>query len=98
MPHGSAIKPILTDQQKLTGVFYSAEQICKPTSGDFKFEDANNKIHIDKNFVYPKSHYVYLIQKEVDEGKRPKIMFFCTKTWSCFDDNGTCLFDGKISC
>ena len=107
--HSASIKPILTPEQELTRMMYSAERLVRCSDDTYRFFDAHDEIHLDEKwfFICPQTRKVYLSDKEVKEGRIPqqkakskrfmiKVMFLCAVARPRFNANGECIFDGKI--
>eukprot|EP00977_Amphora_coffeiformis_P001349 scaffold283_cov186-Amphora_coffeaeformis.AAC.7 len=108
LPHSSALKPLLTEADKVSRVLYCAERIREDETGSFVYDGAYEEIHVDEKWFYitPQSQKVYLTLKELEEdiphrtcmhkSHILKVMFLCAVARPRFNEEGVCIFDGKI--
>ncbi|KAK9723577.1 hypothetical protein RND81_05G009400 [Saponaria officinalis] len=104
--HSNAIKPALTDANKIARVKWCLGKIVKSTLNDgLLFEPMYNVVHIDEKwFLMTKTaQNYYLLPDEIEphrtyKSKRfiTKIMFMAAVARPVFSSNGSLLFDGKI--
>ncbi|XP_074314843.1 uncharacterized protein LOC141651013 [Silene latifolia] len=104
--HTNALKPGLTDKNKLCRLIFSMSQlyyddICSKAM----FKDQSNVIHIDEKWFYitKDGQRFYLSQTEPDPYRSVqsktfigKIMFMCAVGRPQYDENNDVIFDGKI--
>ncbi|CAO2841385.1 unnamed protein product [Amaranthus hypochondriacus] len=104
--HTNAIKPALTDNNKLHRLTFALSKIAFDDSSDsFTFKPHTNIVHIDEKHFYltRETQTYYLAPGEIEphrecQSKRfiPKIMFMCAVAKPIFSSDGQCEFDGKI--
>ena len=104
LPHTNTIKPILTDENKLSRFLYACEQI-EGLGDDAKFHDFFKDIHIDEKWFFLSEEtlrcYLGLGEKAPERWCKHKshiikVMFLCAVARPRYDDEGNCIFDGKI--
>jgi hypothetical protein len=100
-PHTSAVRPSLTDSNKLERVFFCLEE----TGNDGRYKMMNNRIHIDEKWFYLKEccMRVYLAADEEapdnetrHKGHILKVMFLCAVARPRFNPTTRLMWDGKI--
>lgn len=109
-PHSNSIKPFLTDENKLHRLAYAADHVID-VDGEKKWSGMYEEIHVDEKwfFISQETQKVYLTSNEKENNLVPnrkckskryliKVMFLCAVARPRFNDNGQCLFDGKIGC
>ncbi|XP_074301159.1 uncharacterized protein LOC141632512 [Silene latifolia] len=104
--HTNAIKPSLTDSNKLQRLIFSLSSIfVERNSGVVKFKDMSLKIHIDEKWFYitKTTDSFYILEEEEPpyrscQSKRfiTKVMFMCAVCRPLYGDNGELIFDGKL--
>ena len=108
-PHTNAIKTYLTEQNKLHRVMYAAGRI-EQQNNEPVYSGAFNEVHVDEKwfFISQKSQRIYLSEQEArreqDKHKRTakhkshiiKVMFLAAVARPRFNEDGECVFDGKI--
>jgi hypothetical protein len=107
-PHGSAVAPLLSEQDKMVRMLYAASRIDTPTYGNkLVYKASYDEIHVDEKWFYitPLKERVYLSQRELEEDLPQrkvkhkshvlKVMFFAAVARPRYKD-GECVFDGKI--
>lgn len=105
-PHTNAIKPLLTDPNKIQRLEFSLSQLhVDRIENKIKFGDMKNVIHIDEKWFYittTKLRY-YKLPSEVGKHRTckskkfiTKVMFLCAVARPHYANDGTLLFDGKI--
>ena len=104
--HTNAIKPALTDNNKLHRLTFALSKIAFDEHNDsFKFKPHTNIVHIDEKHFYltRESQTYYLAPGEIEphrecQSKRfiSKIMFMCAVAKPIYSSDGECEFDGKI--
>ncbi|XP_057803284.1 uncharacterized protein LOC131018588 [Salvia miltiorrhiza] len=105
--HTSAVKPLLTEENKLARLKFSLSQLNSAANidGKFTFKGMHNVVHIDEKWFYMSNvaERYYLLPHEEDpyrtcKSKRfiQKIMFLCAVTRPIFNETGEMIFDGKI--
>ncbi|XP_047965195.1 uncharacterized protein LOC125209651 [Salvia hispanica] len=105
-PHTNAIKPALTDMNKLARVRWSLSQL-QPRIADGKvpYQSMQNIVHIDEKWFYmtKSSDRYYLLPGEEEpyrscKSKRfiTKVMFMCAVSRPLFGSEGQALYDGKV--
>jgi len=102
LPVTIAFKPKLTDVHKVARVLYCCDFVDPEEETYHPFFD---HVHIDEKwfFVTEKSLRVYLAADEeipeldtINKDHITKVMFLCAIARPRFDENGQCIFDGKI--
>lgn len=104
--HTSAVKPHLTDQNKLARLRWCLSQL-QPiiNEGKVPYHDMRNIVHIDEKWFYitRSADRYYLLPDEEDpyrscKSKRfiTKVMFMCAVARPQFVENGETIFDGKL--
>ncbi|VFQ65353.1 unnamed protein product [Cuscuta campestris] len=104
--HSNAIKPYLTDANKISRLRFCLDQV-EPYSMPIhpRFKSFHNVLHIDEKwfFMSKTSQKFYLLPDEADpyracKSKRfiAKVMFLCVVGRPLFGDNGEVLWDGKV--
>ena len=103
LPVSIAAQPLLTEEHKSQRVFYCCENV---NFVDSTFNDCFSSIHIDEKwfFISEKQLRMYITPDEESPRRYLqnkdhilKVMFLCAVARPRFDDqNGECLFDGKI--
>jgi hypothetical protein len=108
VPHSSPVLPFLTEQAKLIRLMHAAERIEAKEDGRYMYKSAFDEIHVDEKwfFITPITQRLYLSEREAMEAlpKRRvkhkshilKVMFLAAVARPRFDDEGECVFDGKI--
>ena len=103
-PHSSAIKPLLSEENKVERIYYGAARLTENTD---EYEDFYETIHINEKwfFVCQKALHCYLGRGEIPperfckhKSHIEKIMFLVAVARPRFDAEGNCIFDGKIGC
>ncbi|XP_057548213.1 uncharacterized protein LOC130826661 [Amaranthus tricolor] len=104
--HTNAIKPLLTDKNKLDRLMFCLTScILDEQTRNFTFNDMPNVVHIIENLFYIKrtQQTFYLTPDEIEphreiQSKRfvPKIMFMCAISRPIFSSEGETIFDDKI--
>ncbi|XP_057811300.1 uncharacterized protein LOC131025524 [Salvia miltiorrhiza] len=104
--HSSAIRPNLTDPNKLLRLRFSLEQIeYDRICNVLKFKNMHNVVHIDEKWFYitKANHKFYLTPEETDPHRTykskkfiKKVMFSCAVGRPLFNEDESVLFDGKI--
>ncbi|XP_057779460.1 uncharacterized protein LOC130998042 [Salvia miltiorrhiza] len=104
--HTSALKPDLTAPNKLLRLRFSLQAIeYDRIANVLKFKTMHNVVHVDEKWFYmtKDSHRFYLTQEEIEPHRSCKsknhiikVMFMCAVCRPIFDDDGNCIFDGKI--
>ncbi|XP_042060955.1 uncharacterized protein LOC121805225 [Salvia splendens] len=105
-PHTNAIKPALTNMNKIARARWSLSQLQPQiTQGGVQFQGMHNVVHIDEKWFYMTkvSDRYYLLPDE-DEPYRSckskryitKVMFMCAVSRPQFDANGQATYDGKV--
>ncbi|XP_042028358.1 uncharacterized protein LOC121775342 [Salvia splendens] len=105
-PHTSAVKPHLTDLNKLARLKWCLSQLqSNIIAGKVAFNEMRNVVHIDEKWFYlTKSVDRYYLLPGEEEPPRScrskrfitKVMFLCAVSSQHFGPNGVTLFDGKI--
>ncbi|XP_057770731.1 uncharacterized protein LOC130990519 [Salvia miltiorrhiza] len=105
-PHTSAIKPQLTDVNKIARMKYCLSNVVYDAAmSRYSYQSMHNVVHIDEKWFYmtKTSDRYYLLPEKTDpyracKSKRfiTKVMFMCTVTRPQFSADGQELFDGKI--
>ncbi|XP_057793332.1 uncharacterized protein LOC131009952 [Salvia miltiorrhiza] len=105
-PHTSAIKPQLTDVNKIARMkFCLSNVVYDGAMSRYSYQSMHNVVHIDEKWFYmtKTSDRYYLLPEETDpyracKSKRfiTKVMFMCAVTRPQFSADGQELFDGKI--
>ena len=109
-PHTNAIKPFLTDENKLHRIAYAADHVITVNGGSF-YDGMYNEIHVDEKwfFISKETQRVYLTQREKRNGDYPKrkckskrylikVMFLCAVARPRMNEDGEVIFDGMIGC
>ena len=104
--HTSSLLPLLTEEHKVARVFYALSKLDYASGC---FSSFLNDVHVDEKWfeVSPNRVRVYLTHKEKENKKVPirkvvhkshvqKIMFLAATARPRFDNDGNCIFDGKI--
>ncbi|XP_042003778.1 uncharacterized protein LOC121752748 [Salvia splendens] len=105
-PHTNAIKPALTNMNKIARARWSLSQLQPQiTQGGVQFQSMHNVVHIDEKWFYMTkvSDRYYLLPDE-DEPYRSckskryitKVMFMCAVSRPQFDANGQATYDGQV--
>jgi transposase-like protein len=105
--HTSAIKPTLTDKNKVDRLLYAADRVdlTGPPYAQLYFQDSFDEIHLDEKwfFLTQESQRVYLARGEAPPERKTKhknhilkVMFLAAVARPRFNDRGECTFDGKI--
>ena len=110
LPHSNAIKPFLTEQNKLERLSFAADHVTEVDNKKV-FNPMYDEIHVDAKwfFISQESQRIYLTQREVEErdiihrtckhkSHIIKVMFLCAVARPQYDQNGVCVFDGMIGC
>lgn len=108
LPHTSALKPILTKENKLKRVLYAIERV-REEQGKKIWYSAYDEIHVDEKwFFLSQDNFRYYVSKsEKSDGNIRtsrtkhkshimKVMFLCAVGCPQYSKEGSCLFDGKI--
>lgn len=108
LPHTSALKPILTEENKLKRFLYAMDRVQRQDDRR-SWYPAYDEIHVDEKWFFLCQdnwrYYVSLTEKEKQEvttlrtkHKRHimKVMFLCAVARPRYNDDGACTFDGKI--
>jgi hypothetical protein len=89
-------------------MMYAAERIEQANDGSYKYKLSNDEIHVDEKwfFITPKTQRLYLSEREAQESlpKRRvkhkshilKVMFLAAVARPRYDEQGNCVFDGKL--
>lgn len=106
VPHTNSLLPLLTDEHKVARVLYALSKLDQDLGS---FSSFLQDVHVDEKWfeMCPRRSRVILTGKEKENHKVPickvihkshiqKIMFLAATARPRFDDNGRCLFDGKI--
>ncbi|VFQ95494.1 unnamed protein product [Cuscuta campestris] len=104
--HSKAIKPYLTDANKISRLRFCLDQV-EPYSMSIhpRFKSFHNVLHIDEKwfFMSKTSQKFYLLPDEADPYRACKskrfianVMFLCVVGRALFGDNGEVLWDGKV--
>jgi hypothetical protein len=102
--HSNAIKPRITDDNKKERVRYALSRL-DPDSVEPKFQGSYNVVHMDEKWFYrTKGSQKYYLANEEEEPYRScqsknyieKVMFLCVVGRPRFDEDGNCIWDGKI--
>ena len=109
LPHSSAIKPFLTEHNKVQCWLYALERIHHGKHGQLMWYHGFEEIHVDEKwfFLSAENFRYYVTPKEKKDkaisARRCKhkshiikVMFLCAVARPRFDDSGTCIFDGKL--
>jgi len=105
MPHSNAIKPYLTEENKVTRLSYAALEVEHLPSGRYVFHDGNNVVHIDEKWFWltQKNYKYYITTGEIPRHRTAKhknwvvkVMFLAATARPRYDGQGNCTFDGKI--
>ncbi|XP_074271219.1 uncharacterized protein LOC141595145 [Silene latifolia] len=104
--HTNAIKPLLSDKNKLERLIYCLSHLhYDKHTKQFIFKDQSNVIHIDEKwfFITKPSQRFYVGKKErrpfrCTQSKRfiTKVMFMCAVSRSKYAENKEVICDGKI--
>ena len=103
--HTNAIKPHLSDNNKVDRLIYSPSCTLNSMTNTFKFTDMSNIVQIDEKFFYitKEQQTYYLSPGEIEphreiQSKRfiPNIIFMCAIAQHIFGTNGEVIFDEKI--
>jgi len=106
-PHSNAIKPFLTEENKVMRVAYAANEVEHLPTGGWKFCSGDDVVHLDEKwfFMTEQSLLTYLITGELPKKRTAKhkqhivkVMFLAATARPRFDEEGNCTFDGKIGC
>lgn len=109
-PHTNALKPNLTETNKLTRFFYAVSHVHEIREDDndklYDFSAFDfNQVHLDEKwfFLTEENLRVYLARGEEAPNRSVKhkshiikVMFLCAVARPRYDNNGNCTFDGKI--
>ncbi|KAL1569271.1 hypothetical protein AAHA92_00767 [Salvia divinorum] len=105
-PHTNAIKPTLTEANKLARLKWSLSQLQPNLEQEkVKFQPMHNVVHIDEKWFYmTKCSDRYYLLADEDESYRSckskrfitKVMFMCVVARPHFAQDGQTTFDGKI--
>ncbi|XP_057771069.1 uncharacterized protein LOC130990857 [Salvia miltiorrhiza] len=105
-PHSNAIKPDLTDPNKLLRLWFSLEALeYDKIVRSLTFKSMHNTIYIDEKWFYitKSAQMFYLTPEEIEPHRTcknkkfiTKVMFMYVVCRPIFWANGECLFDGKI--
>ena len=109
VPHTAAMKPLLTEEQRVLRFHYACDRLEQHADGKWYYRLADDEIHVDEKWFYldKLTNRVYLSKREIEQGKTPKkkcrhkshiikVMFLCAVARPRFDSDGNCTFDGKI--
>jgi hypothetical protein len=111
VPHTNAIKPLLTEENMMTRVYYCWDHIDRPFQGqvtaqaNFLYDDFYKTIHLDEKwfFISQEKFRYYLVHGEKPPVRKVKhkshilkIMFLAAVARPRFNAAGECTFDGKI--
>ncbi|XP_074301124.1 uncharacterized protein LOC141632478 [Silene latifolia] len=108
--HTNALKPSLTDKNKLARLIFCLSKLYYDEMlSKIMFKDQGNLIHIDEKWFYitKDGQRYYLSQTEPDQEEEPfisvqsksyigKIMFMCAVARPKFSNNNECVFNGNI--
>ncbi|XP_042008973.1 uncharacterized protein LOC121757505 [Salvia splendens] len=105
-PHTNAIKPALTEANKISRMRWCLTHI-QPALDEWKllYHAMHNTVHIDEKWFYmTKASDRYYMLPDKDEPYRScrskrfitKVMFMCAVSRPQFDTDGQTIFDGKI--
>ena len=101
--HSSSLKPVLTEQNKLSWLLFALEMI-DPTDTT-KFKDMYNYIHVDKKWFYLMTDHqnFILVDKELPphcsychKGHITKVMFLCAVVFPQYSTATRQWWDGKL--
>ena len=105
-PHTNAIKPALTNMNKLARVRWSLSQLQPQiTQGRVQYQSMHNVVHIDEKWFYKtKASDRYHLLPDEDEPYRSckfkrfitKVMFMCAVNRPHFGMDGQATYDGKV--
>ncbi|XP_047961814.1 uncharacterized protein LOC125206616 [Salvia hispanica] len=105
-PHTNAIKPSLTNINKLARVRWSLSQLQPQiTQGRVQYQSMHNVVHIDEKWFYmTKASDRYYLLPDEDEPYRSckskryitKVMFMCAVSRPHFGMDGQATYDGKV--
>ena len=105
-PHTNAIKPALTELNKLARLKWCLTQLQPSiTQGKVHFHGMHNIVHIDEKWFYmTKTSDMYYLLPDEDEPYRSckskryitKVMFMCAVSRPQFDSEGQPTYDGKV--
>ena len=109
LPHSSAIKPFLTEQNKLQCWLYAMERIHHGKNGQMMWYHGYEEIHVNKKwfFLLAENFCYYVTPKEKKEKAIStrhckhkshiiKVKFLCALARPRLNDSGRCVFDGKL--
>lgn len=98
----TTLKPLLTDQNKRNRVEWALSFVDRDS---LAFASMYDYVHLDEKwfFLCKETNTFYLAKDEANphiesKSKRflPKVMFLCAVARPRFDDDGLCVFDGKL--
>jgi hypothetical protein len=106
VPHTSSLLPLLTDEHKIARVEYALSKLDLERG---VFNSFLQDVHIDEKWfeIAPNRTRVYLtadekennqvpVCKVIHKSHVPKVMFLAATARPRFNDDGECVFDGKI--
>ncbi len=104
--HSSAIKPLLTDSNKIRRLKFALDHVHYNSHKDtYEFKSMNNYVHIDEKwFRIMKDHQSFYLAPDEPKPNRaansksfiPKIMFLCALARPRYNPTTRSYFDGKI--
>jgi len=106
--HSSSIKPMLTEHHKLVRLLYAVDRVESMENGTLVYNSGKDEVHIDEKWfdLTPEVSRVYItpFEKEHQKIQRNtrhkshivKVMFLAAVARPRFNDDGECVFDGKI--
>jgi hypothetical protein len=101
-PHNSILKPLLSEEHEFQRVCYAVKYF---SANDNHYDDFFQCVHVDEKwfFLTEKQQKYYLAPNEQNPYRRArskdhitKVMFLAAIARPRYDDDGTCIFDGKI--
>eukprot|EP00977_Amphora_coffeiformis_P010639 scaffold2509_cov169-Amphora_coffeaeformis.AAC.7 len=105
--HSSPLKPMLSEHDKVMRFMYACERVVV-SGNSYMFDPSFDEIHIDEKWFYitEQNMRVYMTPNEIEkkslqrETKHKshliKVMFIAAVARPRFDEEGNCMFDGKI--
>jgi hypothetical protein len=102
IPHNSALRPLLSEHHKLMRTLFCIEKL-NPV--DNQYDDFYQSVHVDEKwFFITESHLrLYLVPGEAKPDRRVqnkdhilKVMFLGAVARPMYNNDGDCIFDGKI--
>ena len=108
LTHTSSIKPLLTEHHKLVPLLYAVDRIRTMDNGLMVYASGKDEVHINEKWfdLTPEVSRVYITpfekeHQQIQQNMRHKshimkVMFLAAVARPQFNDNGECVFDGKI--